>query len=104
MEWRASHILVKEKGLAVELRKRLKSGGKFGALAKEFSTCPSKSKSGDLGWFGPGKMVKPFEEAIKRMGHGSISQVVKPNLVTTLLKKPGRRIDPLNSGLADWAA
>ena len=29
MEWRASHILVKEKGLAVELRKRLKSGGKF---------------------------------------------------------------------------
>jgi len=27
MEWRASHILVKEKGLAVELRKRLKSGG-----------------------------------------------------------------------------
>ena len=49
MEWRASHILVKEKGLAIELRKRLKSGGKFGDLAKEFSTCPSKSKSGDLG-------------------------------------------------------
>ena len=58
MEWRASHILVKEKGLADDLRNRIKSGGNFGALAGEFSTCPSKSKSGDLGGFGPGKMVK----------------------------------------------
>ena len=91
MEWRASHILVKEKGLAVELRKRLKSGGKFGALAKEFSTCPSKSKSGDLGWFGPGKMVKPFEEAIKRMGHGSISQVVKTQFGYHIIKKTGQK-------------
>ena len=40
MEWRASHILVKEKGLADDIRKRLKSGGKFRDLAKEFSTCP----------------------------------------------------------------
>ena len=91
MEWRASHILVKEKGLAVELRKRLKSGGKFGALAKEFSTCPSKSKSGDLGWFGPGKMVKPFEEAIKRMGHGSISHVVKTQFGYHIIKKTGQK-------------
>ena len=43
MEWRASHILVKEKGLADDLRNRIKNGGDFGALAEEFSTCPSKS-------------------------------------------------------------
>jgi hypothetical protein len=55
MEWRASHILVKEKGLAEQILKRIKQGGRFDALAKEFSTCPSKSKGGDLGWFGPGK-------------------------------------------------
>jgi len=91
MEWRASHILVKEKGLAVELRKRIKSGGKFAALAKEFSTCPSKSKSGDLGWFGPGKMVKPFEDAIKRMGHGSISQPVKTQFGYHIIKKTGQK-------------
>ena len=94
MEWRASHILIKEKGLADELRKRIKSGGNFGDLAKEFSTCPSKSKSGDLGWFGPGKMVKPFEEAIKRMSHGSISQVVKTQFGYHIIKKLGRRINP----------
>ena len=43
----------------------------------EFSTCPSKSKSGDLGWFGPGKMVKVFEDPVKRMSHGGMSPVVK---------------------------
>ena len=91
MEWRASHILVKEKGLASELRKRLKSGGKFGALAKEFSTCPSQSKSGDLGWFGPGKMAKTFEEAIKRLSHGSISPVVKTQFGYHIIKKTGQK-------------
>ena len=36
MEWRAGHIIVKEKWLADDIRKRIKSGGKFGDLAKEF--------------------------------------------------------------------
>jgi len=91
MEWRASHILVKEKELAVDLRKRLKSGGKFAELAKEFSTCPSKSKGGDLGWFGPGKMVKAFEEAVQRLGHGSISPVVKTQFGYHIIKKTGQK-------------
>jgi peptidyl-prolyl cis-trans isomerase C len=91
MEWRASHILIKEKGLADELRKRIKRGEKFGDLAKEFSTCPSKSKSGDLGWFGPGKMVKSFEEAVKRMSHGSISPVVKTQFGYHIIKKTGQK-------------
>ena len=91
MEWRASHILVKEKGLADQLRTRLRSGAKFGDLASEFSTCPSKSKSGDLGWFGPGKMVKSFEEAVKRMGHGSISSVVKTQFGYHIIKKTGQK-------------
>lgn len=55
MEYRASHILVKDRALAERLLKQLKSGGRFEALAKDFSTCPSGSKGGDLGWFGPGK-------------------------------------------------
>ncbi|MEC4674418.1 MAG: peptidylprolyl isomerase [Nitrospirota bacterium] len=91
MEWRASHILVKEKGLADDLRNRFKSGGNFGELAAEFSTCPSKSKSGDLGWFGPSKMVKAFEDAVKRMSHGSISNVVSTQFGYHIIKKTGQK-------------
>lgn len=91
MEWRASHILVKEKALADEIRKRISRGGSFNALAKEFSTCPSKGKGGDLGWFGPGKMVGPFEEAVSKMGHGSISRPVKTQFGYHIIKKTGQR-------------
>jgi peptidyl-prolyl cis-trans isomerase C len=91
MEWRASHILVKEKGLAEQILRRLKQGGRFDALAKEFSTCPSKSKGGDLGWFGPGKMVKPFEEAVIKMRQGKISGVVRTQFGYHIIKKTGER-------------
>ena len=63
MEWRASHILVKDRNLAQELLKRVKQGANFEGLAREFSTCPSKSSGGDLGWFGKGQMVAEFETA-----------------------------------------
>ena len=91
MEWRASHILVKEKGLADELKKRLSRGASFAALAKEHSTCPSKHKGGDLGWFGSGKMVKPFEDAVAKLSHGSVSQPVKTQFGYHIIKKTGQR-------------
>ena len=91
MEWRASHILVKEKALADDLRNRLRNGARFADLAQEFSTCPSKSKSGDLGWFGPGKMVKAFEDAVKRLGHGSLSNVVRTQFGYHIIKKTGQK-------------
>ena len=89
MEWRASHILVKDRELAQAILKKLKGGARFDALAKEYSTCPSKSKGGDLGWFGPGKMVKPFEEAVKKLGRGSVSGLVKTQFGYHIIKKTG---------------
>jgi peptidyl-prolyl cis-trans isomerase C len=91
MEWRASHILVKDRGLAQQVHKRLKSGGRFEALAREFSTCPSKSKGGDLGWFGPGKMVKPFEEALVKLRRGQTSGLVRTQFGYHIIKKTGER-------------
>jgi len=91
MEWRASHILVKNKGLADELLKKIKLGANFEAIAREHSTCPSKSKGGDLGWFGPGKMVPAFESACKGLGVGSISDVVQTQFGYHLIKLTGRR-------------
>ena len=91
MEWRASHILVKDRQLAGELLRKLKQGASFEALAREHSTCPSKSRGGDLGWFGPGKMVSAFEEACKRLSHGSLSDVVSTQFGYHIIKLTGRK-------------
>ena len=91
MEWRASHILVKDKRLADDLLKQAKQGRSFEALAREHSTCPSKSKGGDLGWFGPGKMVSGFEAACKRLSPGSLSDVVSTSFGYHLIKLTGRK-------------
>ena len=91
MEWKASHILVKDRGQAEQLLKKIKTGGRFEAMARDFSTCPSKAKGGDLGWFGPGQMVKPFEEAVKRMGIGSISPIISTQFGYHIIKLTGRR-------------
>jgi len=91
MEWRASHILVKDRNLANMILKKLRSGGNFSDLAKEFSTCPSKGKGGDLGWFGPAKMVREFEEATKKMRNGQVSGLVRTQFGFHIIKKTGER-------------
>ena len=91
MEWRASHILVKEQELARRLKEELKKGANFKDLARKHSTCPSKSQGGDLGWFGPGKMVPAFENAVKRMSVGSVSDLVKTQFGFHLIKLTGKR-------------
>jgi peptidyl-prolyl cis-trans isomerase C len=91
MEWRASHILVKGKDQANDLLKRIKLGASFEAMAREHSTCPSKSQGGDLGWFGPGKMVPAFEEACKKLSNGSLSDVVQTQFGFHIIKLTGRK-------------
>ncbi len=91
MEWRASHILVKDRNLANQILQKLKKGANFNALAKEYSTCPSKSKGGDLGWFGPGQMVKEFEQTVTRLSNGRISNLVKTQFGYHIIKKTGQR-------------
>jgi peptidyl-prolyl cis-trans isomerase C len=91
MEWRASHILVKNKAQADELLRKIKQGANFESLAREFSTCPSKSSGGDLGWFGPGKMVSAFESACKRLSPGSVSDLVSTSFGYHIIKLTGRK-------------
>jgi len=91
MEWKASHILVKDRALAEKIRKQLQSGAPFAELARRYSTCPSKSKGGDLGWFGPGKMVAEFERAVQRMSSGGTSPVVRTQFGYHLIRKTGQR-------------
>jgi peptidyl-prolyl cis-trans isomerase C len=85
----ARHILVakasedtdktkaEKKGKAEELRKQLVSGADFAELAKKDSDCPSKKSGGDLGTFGRGQMVKPFEDAAFSQEKNAIGPVVE---------------------------
>ncbi len=57
-----------------ELRTRIEAGEDFAQLAKRFSDdTGSAQQGGDLGWVGPGVMVKPFEETIFRLKDGEVS-------------------------------
>ena len=91
MEWRASHILVKDRAMAEDLLKKIKQGASFESLAKENSNCPSKSSGGDLGWFGPGQMVPPFESAVKQLSPGSVGDVVQTQFGYHLIKCTGKK-------------
>jgi peptidyl-prolyl cis-trans isomerase C len=73
---RASHILVSTKEQAEAILAEANELS-FGSLAQQHSSCPSKARGGDLGDFGPGQMVKPFEDATVATPVGSISQPVQ---------------------------
>ena len=90
-ERRASHILIpagaqagaddkaKSKAQAEDLLKQIKSSpGKFAELAKKFSKDPGSSeKGGDLGFFGRGLMVKPFDDAVFALKVGELAGPVE---------------------------
>jgi peptidyl-prolyl cis-trans isomerase D len=71
---RASHILVKDKAEAEKLLAEVKKNpGRFAELAKKHSQDPgSAEKGGDLGFFGRGMMVKPFEDAVFKLGQNEM--------------------------------
>ena len=73
----ASHILVSNARDAEGIMIRLSKGEEFAQLAKRFSKCPSKSKGGNLGWFGNGEMVPEFEKACFEGQKGQIVGPVK---------------------------
>ena len=94
----ASHILVKTEDTDTEAVKQearseaerllgeLKGGADFAQLAAEHSDCPSSANGGDVGLFGRGQMVKPFEDAAFAMGIGEISDVVETQFGYHIIK------------------
>ncbi len=69
-EFKARHILVKTEKEARDLIAKLDQGEDFDKLAREYSTGPSKTVGGDLGWFTLDTMVKPFGEAVAALKDG----------------------------------
>lgn len=60
----ARHILVDSELHCNELKQKIADGADFAAVAREHSTCPSGASGGELGSFGPGAMVREFDEVV----------------------------------------
>lgn len=90
---RASHILVKEEALAVEILSKLRQDPSlFAELAKQHSTDRSNaSKGGDLGFFGRGRMVAEFETAAFALANdGEISDPVQTRFGYHIIRRDAR--------------
>lgn len=74
IQYKARHILVPTQGVAQDVIKRLDEGATFEELAKEKSTGPSGPNGGDLGWFSPNQMVKPFSDAVALLDNGEYTK------------------------------
>ena len=85
---KASHILVSTKEQAEAILAEANALN-FGQLAQQHSSCPSKARGGDLGDFGPGQMVKPFEDATVATAVGAISQPVQTQFGYHLIHRTG---------------
>ena len=73
-EYHARHILVATEPFAQKVIERLEKGSKFEDIAKQESMDSSKDNGGDLGWFTPDRMVKPFAEAVTSLKPGEFTK------------------------------
>ena len=74
-------------------RKELQAGKKFADVAGKYTEDPSGTDTGGaLGWFGRGRMVKPFEDAAFGLEKGAVSEPVRTqfgfHLIEVEDKKP----------------
>jgi parvulin-like peptidyl-prolyl isomerase len=102
-EVHARHILVKvaedaDEATRQAARKRIDAihaeatgGGDFAELARQRSEGPSAPRGGDLGFFGRGRMAKPFEDAAFALAPGAISGPVQTRFGYHVIKVEARR-------------
>ncbi len=86
----ARHILVDSEEKCEQLKQEILDGGDFAEVAKQHSTCPSGQKGGDLGEFGPGQMVKEFDEVVFSADVNTVQGPVKTQFGYHLLEVTSR--------------
>ena len=73
----ARHILVSSEAKCNELKAAIEGGADFAQIAKENSSCPSSRDGGNLGSFGPGQMVREFDQVVFSAPVGEVQGPVK---------------------------
>jgi peptidyl-prolyl cis-trans isomerase C len=86
----ARHILVDTEEQCLDLKEKILAGEDFADVAKAHSNCPSKAQGGDLGQFGPGMMVKEFDEVVFSADVNSLQGPVKTQFGYHLLEVTNR--------------
>ena len=86
----ARHILVENEEECLALKDRIDAGEDFGDIARAHSNCPSKAQGGDLGKFGPGMMVKEFDEVVFSADVNTLQGPVKTQFGYHLLEVTSR--------------
>jgi len=86
----ARHLLVSTEVQCEELKQQILAGADFGDVAKANSSCPSGAQGGDLGSFGPGMMVKEFDEVVFSAPLNEVQGPVKTQFGYHLLEVTSR--------------
>ncbi len=86
-EIRVRHILVEQEFEVGDVQRKLDQGEAFETLATKFSKCPSGKEGGDLGFFGRGRMVEPFDEAAFKLAVGEVSKPVRTRFGYHLIQR-----------------
>jgi peptidyl-prolyl cis-trans isomerase C len=73
----ARHILVNTEEACAALKQDIEAGADFAQVARQHSECPSSRRGGELGEFGPGQMVKEFDEVVFSAPVGEVQGPVK---------------------------
>ena len=84
---RARYILVDRLAEAKDLLSRIEGGEEFDELARRFSVAPNAEDGGDLGFFGPGELLAPFEQAVLQLEVGEVSQIVEVPMGLVIIQR-----------------
>ena len=82
----ARHILVDSLDLCEKIKQQIADGAEFADMAREYSSCPSGKQGGELGEFGPGAMVKEFDQVVFSAPVGEVQGPVKTDFGFHLLE------------------
>lgn len=86
----ARHLLVSSEEQCQALKQQIIDGADFAQIARAHSSCPSGSQGGELGSFGPGMMVREFDEVVFSAPLNEVQGPVKTQFGYHLLEVTSR--------------